>query len=92
MPEIIVSGQIPEGPTTANVTYFVMDKSRNVIVGNINLPNASTFANAFRLNVQVPNTSESFDVGTFDDSGGFTSAGFLVEGGQRPTGAVGPRG
>ena len=91
-PEITVTGSIANGPTTANVTYFVVDRGRNAVVGNITLPDASTVSHAFRLNVQVPNPSGSLDVGSFDDSGKFVSAGFTVEGGQLPAGAVGPQG
>jgi hypothetical protein len=91
-PELTVSGTIPEGPTTANVTYFVVERSANAIVGHITLPNASTFARTFRLGVQVASLSGDFDVGLFDDSGTFVPAGFTVEVPRSPTGAVGPRG
>jgi hypothetical protein len=87
-----VSGSIPEGPTTANVNYFVVERSANAIVGNITLPNASTFARTFRLDVQVANLSGDLDVGLFDGSGTFVPAGFTVEVPSFPTGAVGPRG
>jgi hypothetical protein len=89
--EITISGQIKNGPTTRNVTYFVLDKSSNAVVGNITLPDASTFANAFRLQVAVPRLSEIFGVGTFDETGNFVSAGFQIEVPEPPTGAVGPR-
>jgi hypothetical protein len=91
-PELTVSGTIPEGPTTANVTYFVVEKSANAIVGHITLPNASTFARTFRLGVRVANLSGDFKVGVFDESGTFVPAGFTVEVPRSPTGAVGPRG
>lgn len=84
-----MSGTIPSGPTTRNVTYFVIDKARNAVVGNITLPDASTFANSFKLNVKVPQLSDQFDVGTMSDDGEFTSAGFTVETPDTPTGAVG---
>jgi hypothetical protein len=91
-PEITVSGSIPQGQTTANITYFVVDSASNAIVGNITLPDASTIANSFRLNVRVPHLSDSFDVGTMSDDGEFASAGFTIETPTAPTGAVGPRG
>lgn len=89
--EIIVSGPIAAGPTTAVVTYFVVDKARNAIVGNINLPNASAQSRAFKMTVKVPSFVENIDVGTFDGAGRFVSAGFTVEAGTTPGGAVGPR-
>jgi hypothetical protein len=92
VPNITVSGTIAAGPTTRSITYFVVDRTRDAIIGNITLPNASTFANAFRLDVNIPNNSDSVDVGLFDDGGKFVSAGFTIEGGTRPAGAVGPEG
>jgi hypothetical protein len=94
--EITVSGRIPEvstaGSTTGSTTYFVVDKDKNAIVGNITLPNTPKPHSAFRIAVRVPSGSESFDVGVFDDAGGFVSAGFTVEVPKPPSGAVGPRG
>ncbi len=90
--EITISGSIPSGPTTRNITYFVLDTSRNAVVGNITLPDASTFAAAFRLNISVPQPSERFDVGHFDNAGTFVSAGFRIEVPKSPSGAVGARG
>lgn len=89
--EITVSGRVPEasGSPAGSTTYFVVDKAKNAIVGNITLPNAPTFAHTFRLSVRVASLSGEFDVGLFDDSGTFVPAGFTVE---VPTGAVGPRG
>ncbi len=89
---LTVSGRIPDGPTTGNVTYFVVDKSRNAIVGSITLPNASKVSHAFRLNVRVASLSDSYDVGLFDEAGEFASAGFTVEAPKPLEGAVGPRG
>ncbi|MDB5451136.1 MAG: hypothetical protein JWQ52_2264 [Phenylobacterium sp.] len=90
--EVTVSGPIPEGPTTAPVTYFVLDRAKNAIVGNLTLPNASPISRAFQLNVKVPDLSDSLDVGVFDAAGGFVSAGFKVEAPTRPQGAIGPIG
>jgi hypothetical protein len=93
--EITVSGQIPEvaGSTTGSTTYFVVDKGKNAIVGNITLPNTPKPHSAFRIAVRVPSASESFDVGVFDDAGGFVSAGFTIELPKPgPRGAVGPNG
>jgi len=94
--EITVSGRIPDvstaGSRTASTTYFVVDKDKNAIVGNITLPNTPKPHSAFRIVVRVPSGSKSFDVGVFDDAGGFVSAGFTVEVPEPPSGAVGPRG
>ena len=94
--EITVSGRIPDASTsgagTGSTTYFVVDKDKNAIVGNITLPNTPFPHSAFRIVVRVPSGSKSFDVGVFDDTGGFVSAGFTVEVPEPPSGAVGPRG
>lgn len=87
--EIKVSGHIKKGPTTGTVTYFVLDKSNNAIVGNIVLPDASSQVNTFKIPVKVPSLS-SFDVGTYDEAGRFVSAGFMIETPTTPAGAVGP--
>jgi hypothetical protein len=94
--EITVSGRIPDvstaGSGTGSTTYFVVDKDKNAIVGNITLPNTPSPHSTFRIVVRVPSGSKSFDVGVFDDTGGFVSAGFTVEVPEPPSGAVGPRG
>jgi len=90
--EITVSGSIPHGPTTAIVTYFIVDRARGAIVGNVNLPNASLVSRAFRLTVRVPNPSDTLDVGVFDQAGDFASAGFTLELPQESSGAAGPVG
>lgn len=88
--QLTVSGAIPGGPTTNTVTYFVMDRAKNTVVGNIMLPNASENIRRFRLVVPAPSFSDSFDVGVFDNAGNFVSAGFTIEAPQAPRGAVGP--
>jgi uncharacterized protein DUF4347 len=90
--EITVSGRVPDVPKPGSTTYFVVDKSKNAIVGNITLPNSSKPHATFRIAVRVPSASESFDVGVFNDAGGFVSAGFTVEVPKPPSGAVGPKG
>lgn len=89
--EITVSGPIPHGPTTHQITYFVVDPARNAVVGTLVLPDAATFAQAFRLKVRVPQGAEHLEVGLFEETG-FVSAGFTVEAparAPRPAGAVG---
>ena len=90
--EITVSGRVPEVSTAGSTTYFVVDKDKSAIVGSITLPNTPKPHSAFRIAVRVPSASERFDVGVFDDAGGFVSAGFTVEVPKPPSGAVGPRG
>ena len=87
--QLTVSGRIPNGPTTGAITYFVVDKSKRAIVGNITLPNAAMQNNAFRITVEVASLSDDYDVGMFDGAGGFVSAGFKVEVPEPPRGAVG---
>ena len=88
--EITISGLIPTGMTGGSTTYFVVDRDHGTIVGNLNLPNIAN--NAFRIAVRVPGGATSLDVGVFDESGKFTSAGFTVDVPARPSGAVGPKG
>lgn len=38
--EITIVGTLPEGKTTANVTYFVADTATNTVVGTVALPDA----------------------------------------------------
>jgi hypothetical protein len=86
--EITVSGRIPDvpGSTTGATTYFVVDKDKSAIVGSITLPNTSKPHSAFRIAVRVPSASRSFDVGVFNDAGGFVSSGFTVEAPMGPSG------
>lgn len=88
--EITVSGLVPSGMTGGSTTYFVVDRDRGSIVGNLNLPNMAN--NPFRIAVRVPGGSTGLDVGVFDESGKFTSAGFTVDVPAPPSGAVGPKG
>ena len=87
--QLTISGRIPDGPTTGAITYFVVDKSKRAVVGSITLPNAAKQNNAFRMIVEVASLSDGYDVGVFDGTGGFTSAGFTVEAPEAPRGAVG---
>ena len=88
--EITVSGLTPNGSTPGSTTYFVVDRDHGAIVGNINLPSMAN--RAFRITVKVPGGSTGFDVGVFDETGKFTSAGFTVDVPAPPSGAVGPKG
>ncbi|WP_167514613.1 DUF4347 domain-containing protein [Mesorhizobium intechi] len=88
--EITVSGLVPSGLAAGTTTYFVVDRDHGSIVGNINLPNMAN--RAFRITVRVPAGSTGLDVGVFDETGKFTSAGFTVDVPAPPSGAVGTRG
>jgi hypothetical protein len=74
--EITVIGTLPEGKTTANVTYFVADMATNTIVGTVSLPDAVERKTAVSLTLKVPKSSPSFAIGTFED-GVFRVTSFL---------------
>ena len=86
---ITVSGEIPEGLTTGSVTYFVLDLTKKSVVGSLVLPNAGQQIRRFRIAVDVPSSSNNFDVGLFDKDGRFVSANFAIEVPVAPKGAVG---
>ena len=67
---------LPEGKTTANVTYFITDTAINTIVGTVALPDAVEQKTSVSLTVKVPKPSASFAIGTFED-GVFHASSFL---------------
>ena len=83
--EIAISGTLPEGKTTANVTYFVADMATNTVVGTVALPDAVERKTAVSLILKVAKPSASFAIGTFKD-GVFHASSFL----SVRSGAVGP--
>jgi hypothetical protein len=91
--EVTVTGTLPSGNTTGTVTYFIIDKSSNTIVGQVMLPDAAKQNNSVAITVKVPSSTGSFAVGTFGDEGNFQPSGFLRVNApppdQRPSGAVG---
>jgi hypothetical protein len=93
--EITITGALPEGKTTANVTYFVVDTATNTIVSTIALPDAVERKTSVSVALKVPKPSVSFAIGTFED-GVFQASSFLSV--RNPTsnpthsGAVGPAG
>jgi hypothetical protein len=93
--EITVTGTLPTGDTTGNVTYFVIDTTTNTVVGQVILPNAVKKNTAVSLTVKVPSASASYQIGTFDEDG-FHSSSFLSvrnpTSNQRPPGAIGRTG
>ena len=93
--EITVIGALPEGKTTATVTYFIADMATNTIVGTVALPDAVERKTSVSLTLKVPKPSASLAIGTFKD-GVFHASSFLSI--RNPTsnsthsGAVGPSG
>ena len=83
--EITITGTLPEGKTTANLTYFIADTATNTIVGTVALPDAVERKTSVSLTLKVPKPSASFAIGTFTD-GVFHPSSFL----SVRSGAVGP--
>jgi hypothetical protein len=63
--EITIIGTLPEGKTTANVTYFIVDMATNTLVGTVALPDAVERKTSVSLTLKVPKPSTSFAIGTF---------------------------
>jgi hypothetical protein len=93
--EIIVTGTLPNGPTTKNVTYFIIDTD-NTIVGTVALPDAAERNTSVSIPLKVAKASTSYAIGTFDENRGFQASSFLTvrnsTSDQRPTGAIGRAG
>ena len=91
--ELVVTGRLPEGETTKSITYFILDTSRNTIVGQVILPDAARRNISVSVTVKVPTSLGPFAIGAFDEQGNFVPAAFLSvngpAGGQAPGGAVG---
>jgi hypothetical protein len=91
--EITITGTLPNGNTTETVTYFIIDTTRNTVVGQVVLPDAVKQNNSVSLTVKVPSSNGSFAVGTFSGNGNFQPSSFLHVNtpatDQRPSGAVG---
>lgn len=86
--EITVTGVLPKGNTTKNVTYFIVD-ANNTIVGQILLPDASEKYNSVSIALKVSSASAPYSIGTFDDRG-FHPSNFLSV--RNPVSNQGPRG
>ena len=87
--EITVTGTLPEGKTTANVTYYIGDRVTNTIVGTVALPDAIEPKTPVLLTLKVAKPSASFAIGTFED-GAFHASSFLSVRNPTHSGAVGP--
>ncbi|MGY3698534.1 hypothetical protein ACVIGA_008614 [Bradyrhizobium sp. USDA 3240] len=75
--EITVTGSLPRGATTQNVTYFVVDRATKTIVSQVILPDASNRFDAVEMRMKVGRYASAYDVGTFDANGEFTVCPFL---------------
>jgi len=86
--EITITGALPEGKTTANITYFIVDTISKTLVGTVALPDAVEQKTAVSISLNVATPSASFAIGTFKD-GAFHASGFLSVRNPGQTGAVG---
>ena len=90
--EVKVTGSLPIGDTTRNITYFIIDASKKTIVGQVNLPDAVRQPMRVSISVKVQNALGAFAIGTFNN-GEFESASFLSvndpAAGASPRGAIG---
>jgi len=75
--EILVTGNLPRGQTTQNVTYFVVDGDTKVIVSQVTLPDASNRFHAVEIRLKVARLSGAYAIGTFQQDGDFKPAEFL---------------
>jgi hypothetical protein len=91
--EIIVSGTLPKGETTQNVTYWIVDRDTNAIVSQVVLPDRSNHFNRVEMRLKVARLSSAFQIGTFVDNGEFKPAEFLsVRSDLNPSSSNGPTG
>jgi hypothetical protein len=75
--EIIVSGTLPKGETTQNVTYWIIDRDTNAIVSQVILPDRSNQFNRVEMRLKVARPSSTLQIGTFDSNGAFKPVEFL---------------
>src|SRR6478736_4945316 len=61
--EIIVSGTLPKGETTGNVTYWIIDRDTNAIVSQVVLPDVAHDVNcAERVDFRNPRSHRTSTV------------------------------
>jgi len=75
--EIIVTGTLPKGETTQNVTYWIIDRDTNAIVSQVVLPDRSNQFNRVEMRLKVARLSSAFQIGTFAANGDFRPVEFL---------------
>ncbi|MCC8952373.1 hypothetical protein H8B02_02530 [Bradyrhizobium sp. Pear77] len=76
--EILVTGNLPRGQTTQNVTYFIVDRNTKAIVSQLTLPDASNQFNGVEIRLKVARLSSAYDIGIFQSNGEFKPAEFLT--------------
>ena len=91
--EIIVSGALPNGETTQNVTYWIIDRDTNAIVSQVVLPDRSNQFNRVEMRLKVARLSSAFQIGTFAANAEFKLVEFLsVRSELNPSSSNGPIG
>jgi hypothetical protein len=75
--EIVVSGTLPRGETTQNLTYWIIDGDTNAIVSQVVLPDRSNQFNRVDMRLKVAQLSSAFQIGTLAADGAFASVEFL---------------
>jgi hypothetical protein len=75
--EIVVSGTLPKGETTQNVTYWIVDRDTNAIVSQVVLPDRSNQFNRVEMRLKVARQSSALQIGTFESNGAFNVVEFL---------------
>jgi hypothetical protein len=89
--EIIVSGTLPKGETTQNLTYFIVEHDTKAIVSQVFLPNASNRIDNVHMLLKVARVCTSYEIGTFEANDEFKPVQFLsVRGDLNPSPAGGP--
>ncbi len=89
--EIIVSGTLPKGETTQNVTYWVVDRDTNAIVSQVVLPDRSNQFSRVEMRLKIARLSSALHIGTFETNGAFKPAEFLsVRSELNPSSSSGP--
>jgi hypothetical protein len=76
--EITVSGSLPKGETTQNVTYWIIDRDTNAIVSQVVLPDRSNQFNRVEMRLKVARLSSALQIGTFAANGEFKPVEFLA--------------
>jgi hypothetical protein len=91
--EIIVSGTLPKGETTQNVTYWIVDRDTNSIVSQVVLPDRSNQFSRVEMRLKIARLSSALQIGTFEANGAFKPAEFLsVRSDLNPSSSSGPTG
>jgi hypothetical protein len=91
--EIIVSGTLPKGETTQNVTYWIIDRDTSAIVSQVVLPDRSNQFNRVEMRLKVARPSSSLQIGSFEPNGAFKPVEFLsVRSELNPSSSSGPTG